>query len=196
MCSFCWAYRPAFSQLGRALSHKHPDLNIVPLLGGLAPDSNAPMPAAMQEKLQATWRYIEKNIPGTPFNFDFWQRCQPRRSTYPACRAVIAVRQLAPEKENDMVFAIQSAYYLYAENPSNDDTLVRAARRIGLSEAEFTAQYHSGETEQAFLNDRRFSQALGIDSFPSLVWAHDGKHYRLPADYLNASKTLALIEGV
>jgi hypothetical protein len=35
-------------------------------------------------------RRIERSVPGTKFNFEFWSRCRPRRATYPACRAVIA----------------------------------------------------------------------------------------------------------
>jgi protein-disulfide isomerase-like protein with CxxC motif len=57
---------------------------------------------------------------GTEFNFDFWTKCQPRRDTYKACRAVIAASQ--QNAEEAMIEAIQKAYYLRAMNPSEHDS--------------------------------------------------------------------------
>ncbi|MGB5741033.1 MAG: DsbA family protein, partial [Sedimenticolaceae bacterium] len=83
MCSWCWGFRPTFEQLCASLP-RH--VAVRRLLGGLAPDSDQPMPADMQMRLQQTWRRIQQRIPGTRFNFDFWRVCDPRRSTWPACR--------------------------------------------------------------------------------------------------------------
>ncbi len=84
------------------------------ILGGLAPDTQDPMPQEMQ-----TWLKIQQTIPGAGFNLDFWTTCQPRRSTYPACRAVIATRHQQPALEAAMILAVQEAYYLNASNPSD-----------------------------------------------------------------------------
>ena len=47
------------------------------ILGGLAPDSEEPMPRQMQLHLQDTWRRVQQRIPGTRFDFAFWERCAP-----------------------------------------------------------------------------------------------------------------------
>jgi len=44
-------------------------------LGGLAPDTAQTMPPAMQAKLKAIWQTIQQTVPGTPFNFEFWEKC-------------------------------------------------------------------------------------------------------------------------
>ena len=78
------------------------------------------MPAEMRQRISGHWRTIHEML-GTEFNFDFWAKCKPRRSTYPACRAVIAA-----EYQNmgaEMTNAIQHAYYLRAMNPSDLETL-------------------------------------------------------------------------
>lgn len=200
MCSFCWAYRPAFLELCTQLLTQYPLLRIVYVAGGLAPDSHTPMPQAMQEKLQSTWRYIQKQIPGTPFNFDFWQRCQPRRSTYPACRAVIAARLLDANQEVEMIYHIQTAYYLRAENPSNDDILIRAATRVGFDATTFTEAYRSEATEHTFQQDLALTRALGISGFPSLVWeasSHNTQHQTLiPVHYTTPQKSLLAIQSL
>jgi len=121
MCSWCWGFRPTLAKLLAALPA---DMRFHRLLGGLAPDSGQGMPSDMQRQLQDTWRRIQQRIPGTEFNFAFWKDCKPRRSTYPACRAVIAARMLVSTQEESMILAIQQAYYLRALNPSDDATLV------------------------------------------------------------------------
>ena len=114
MCSWCWGFRPTWSKLQKALQGliDEEKLSIQPMLGGLAMDSDAPMPNEMRAKLQATWQNIHQQL-GTEFNFDFWQTNEPRRSTYPACRACYVARDFGLEEE--MYHAIQQAYYLDAK---------------------------------------------------------------------------------
>jgi len=90
MCSWCWGFAPTFETV---LSELPNSVKVNHLLGGLAPDSNDPMPESMQLSLQQTWQRIAEVIPGTEFNFDFWTQNAPRRSTWPSCRAVIAARR-------------------------------------------------------------------------------------------------------
>ncbi len=166
MCSWCWGFRPALQALRARLPA---DMGFERLLGGLAPDSDQPMPEAMREQLQDTWRRIQQRIPGTRFNFDFWKRCTPRRSTWPACRAVIAARSLDPACEDTMILAIQEAYYLHARNPSDEAVLVRLAEEIGLSREAFAQRLRAPETGQTLQAERARAEALGVRGFPSLV---------------------------
>ena len=118
MCSWCWGYKPTWQKLESALA------NILPIeyrIGGLAADSDQPMSADMQLQLQAIWQKISSQL-GTEFNFDFWRDCQPRRSTYPSCRAALIARSF--NKEPQMIAAIQQAYYLQAQNPSDEAVLI------------------------------------------------------------------------
>ncbi len=71
----------------------------------------------LQQKIQQTWRRIEQTVPNMKFNYDFWMINTPVRSTYPACRAVLAARQQGADFEDKMIGAIQTAYYQKAKNP-------------------------------------------------------------------------------
>lgn len=190
MCSFCWAFRPIWVEIQKNLAKRNPEIEIINIMGGLAPDSEEPMPENVKRKVQAAWQYIEQNIPGTHFNYDFWRLQQPRRSTYPACRAVIATRMLDSGLEGKMILAIQQAYYMHAQNPSDEDTLVACAESIGLDGALFTRALHSAACEQAFEQDRIHSRNLGIGGFPSLVIARGNSQFSIPVDYNNAAKVL------
>ena len=193
MCSWCWGFRPTFGQLCENLPA---GVGVDRLLGGLAPDSDQPMPDEMQSKLQDTWRRIQKQIPGTRFNFDFWRDCRPRRSTWPACRAVIVARQFDPALESPMIEAIQHAYYLEARNPSNADTLEALARRLGLDGAAFTRRLDAAETREMLESEIKESRGMGADSFPSLR-LQIGESFRpVPVDYRDIGPMLETIQSL
>ena len=189
MCSWCWAFRPLLEQIE---AHLPPRVVLRRLLGGLAPDSDEPMPESMQHYLQGTWRTIQQRVPGTRFNFDFWSRCQPRRSTYPACRAVIAARWQAPQSESVMIRAIQEAYYLRALNPSDEQTLVRLADELGLDYERFATDLVAAETGRQLQQEIAQARAMGGDSFPSLILARQ----RLVHDYLDPRPVLRQISAI
>ena len=92
MRCWCWGFKNTWADVQKKLPT---NITVKNLLGGLAPDNDLAMPDEMQINIRDTWRSIQKQIPKTEFNFDFWTLCKPRRSTYPACRAVIAARNRA-----------------------------------------------------------------------------------------------------
>ncbi len=172
MCSWCWGFKPTWLELQQNL----PDTVAAKyVLGGLAPDTNEPMPKAMQEHLQFNWQRIAQSIPGTQFNHDFWTKNKPRRATYPACRAVLAATAQDQRFEEPMIRAIQEAYYLQAKNPSDDDVLCSLALQIGCDVNEFEKALHSDITNNALTQNITFSRALGAQGFPSLFFEAVGK---------------------
>ena len=193
MCSWCWGFDRVYAQLLKAL----PDsFEVVRLLGGLAPDSGEPMPMEMRAYLQKTWKTIEKTIPGTRFNHDFWTDCQPRRSTWPACRAVIAARDQSMEFDPAMTSAIQRGYYLQAKNPSDDSILIEFATQIGLNEIAFTRELNSRHTREQLEQEMTCSRQLGVRGFPSLLVLHGDAASLIKIDYNDANVMLTDINSV
>ncbi|MEJ1355265.1 MAG: DsbA family protein [Candidatus Sedimenticola sp. (ex Thyasira tokunagai)] len=187
MCSWCWAFRPIWLELVRSLP-----ATVTPrrLLGGLAVDSDEPMPKTMQSYLQKTWRTIEQQVPGAVFNFDFWELCQPRRSTWPACRGVIAAREQGLAFEEPMIEAIQHGYYLHARNPSDSGTLMAMAQEIGLDGDRFAEQLQSAATRRRLEREMAQGRAMGVSGFPSLVLQEGAGFTRIEHNYLDAQKIL------
>ena len=191
MCSWCWGFegvaKPFFNRLPE-------NINVHRLLGGLAEDSDQPMLLAMQRSIQDTWLRIENNIPGISFNFDFWQKCHPRRSTYPACRAVIAARLQGDEYDVKMTARIQQAYYREAKNPSDISTLVDLAIDIGLDSQQFSRDLIADTTQQKLMKEIQLSRDLHVDSFPAIVFKLGESVWPIAIDYLDAAPMLELIE--
>lgn len=192
MCSWCWGFRPSLLTL---LDNLPPQIYVHRLLGGLAPDSDQPMPASMQQTLQQTWQHIQTVIPGTQFNFDFWTDNQPKRSTWSSCRAVLAARSQDAAFELPMIEAIQQAYYLNAQNPSDTEVLVALANSIGCDTARFSDDLHSDVLHKQLLSEIEFSRGLGVQGFPSLVYqSQDDSIKPIMVDYNRPALMLEQIE--
>lgn len=192
MCSWCWGFRPTWADIK---SHLPKQIELKYLLGGLAPDSDAPMPESMKSDIAGYWRNVQQHIPGTEFNFDFWDKCEPRRSTYPACRAVIAARLQNPAIELDMIEKIQQAYYLNAQNPSDDSTLIEIAESLGLDEKQFASDLNAAETQQELDAEMLMGRQLGARGFPSMILLKDQQAQYLPLDYNSSENTINMIKS-
>ena len=191
MCSWCWGFAGVAKQLFNSLPE---DVTVHRLLGGLAADNDQPMPLELQKSIQENWLRIENKIPGVKFNFDFWSECQPRRSTYPACRAVIAARLQGSEYDETMTARIQQAYYEEARNPSDNETLIDLAADLGLDQSRFRNDLYADASQQILMNEIQLSRDLHVDSFPSLVLKTGDSAWPVAIDYLDASPMLELIE--
>ena len=186
MCSWCWGFRPVWQQLEQQLSTT---VKIVYIVGGLASDSDQPMAVAMQQALAATWQRIQQQIPGIEFNYDFWRynsKTQPRRSTYPSCRAVLAAKMQDPELEKAMILSIQQAYFLHSKNPSNIDILTDIATSIGLKPEQFRHDMASQTVEMQLQEQLQLARRLSVQGFPSLVLSNGNRLHAIPLDYNNS----------
>lgn len=183
MCSWCYAFDAVLKQVKSQLPKS---ITFIKVVGGLAPDSVEPMPKAVATMVQANWNRIEQTVPHIQFNYDFWEKCKALRSTYPACRAVLAAKKQSPSFENKMIAQIQWAYYQNAENPSLDKTLINCAKEIGLNGELFVLDYNSELIEDQLHQQISFTKHLGISSYPSLCLEQKQQLYTLQIDYNNA----------
>ena len=173
MCSWCWGFTGVRAEVSKEL----PDLEWQLVMGGLAPDSDEPMDEETRAYVQDAWRAVAQRT-GAEFNHDFWAECAPRRSTYPSCRAVIVAGESG--KSEEMLAAIQRAYYQEARNPSDTETLTALAADIGLDPAAFETALHSPDTQTRLEGDFALRSAIGAYSFPS-VGLLDGEEAQLIA---------------
>jgi putative protein-disulfide isomerase len=165
MCSWCWGFAPGWRQL---VSEIPETVTVVDLMGGLAPDNEAPMDSAMRQYVQDAWGAVKART-GAEFNFEFWNKCEPKRSTYPACRAVIAAGEQASGARSLMYDAIQRAYFLEARNPSDAEALECVAGEIGLDRKQFSEDLGSDHINRIFQLELESVAKLGVSGFPTIV---------------------------
>lgn len=192
MCSWCYGYRPVWTQL---LDQLPADITIRYVMGGLAADSDEPMPDETRQYIQSQWRKIEQCC-NVSFNWDFWTQCQPRRSTWPACRAVLAAGRQQSNHIAAMIQAIQNAYYQQARNPSDITVLIDLAAELGLDTTQFSEDLLSAETEDRLQQDFALRRSLQVSSFPSLRLETGNAIVTLPVDYQAYQPALQIIHQV
>lgn len=187
MCSWCWGYKPTLELLKQQLPSS---IEFEYLMGGLAPDSDVPMPLEMQQKLQSIWHQIEEQL-GTEFNHEYWTTCQPVRTTYPACRAVIAAG--FQDRYQEMLEAIQHAYYLRAMPPHDVDTHQQLAEELRLDLPLFINDLNGKVVEEEFDDQLSLSRSLEVHSYPSLVLQVNDSYFPVAVDYQSTEPTLKVI---
>ena len=192
MCSWCYGFKPVLELLTNQLKDI---IEIKYYLGGLAEDADTVMSNSMQVNIQSNWKSIEQTIPGISFNYNFWELCIPKRSTYASCRAVIAAKKQHQKFEYTMINAIQEAYYLNARNPSDYDVLYELAKETGLNQQQFKSDIHSDEVNSNLMQQILFCRKIGADSFPSLFVLSNNNYYPIALDYNNADIILDHIKS-
>jgi len=192
MCSWCFGFSKTFKTL---MDELPANIKVIRLLGGLATDSNEPMPQTTRNMVRQNWQRIEQAIPGVLFNYDFWDNCEPRRATYPACRAVIAARQQGDTFDELMTFKIHQAYYQQARNPSDDSTLIELAVEIGLDQKIFSDDLATEKTQQTLLDEINRTRSLGVNGFPSLMMECNGHSELIQTNYNQAEPMLRQIKA-
>ena len=186
MCSWCWGFTPTIEAL-----NAHDQIALRYVMGGLAHDSDEPMPADMRAYVQGAWREVAART-GARFNWTFWEECQPRRSTYPACRAVLAAA--GQDRGPAMFHRIQHAYYLEAQNPSNDEVLVHLAAEFGLDTERFAADLSSASIAAALQDEFHLRRRLQATAFPSLVLELKGTYRWLSRGWKEQATVLARLD--
>jgi putative protein-disulfide isomerase len=190
MCSWCYAFKATLDELKKNLNS---NIEIVYVVGGLAKHSDEIMPKDMQEKIEDIWYEIEKLV-GTKFNHDFWKTGKARRSTYLACQATILARY--DNKENEMIDAIQEAYYQKAMNPSDASTLIQLAKKIGMDEKKFEEDLKSEKIEEDLQNELNFRRSLNVRAFPSLILKNKKELYTINIKYNDPQAMLNQINNI
>ncbi|MCP3915184.1 MAG: DsbA family protein [bacterium] len=149
-----------------------------------------PMPEPVRAYVQSAWDQVEAST-GQPFNRDFWTRCTPRRSTYPACRAVLAAAR--QDAGWPMYHALQIAYYCEARNPFDTDTHVALAEALDLDTERFADDLASREVRQDLERSFAVRDRLGVRGFPSLG---SSEHGVLSSGYESAETLLPRLVGL
>lgn len=187
MCSWCWGFKATWDAMRERLAAS---VEIRYVLGGLAPESHEPMPLEMRESLEQTWQRVSEKT-GARFNHAFWRDNTPKRSTYPACKAVLLARDAG--KELQMITAIQQLYYQQAGNPSDYKALYPLAAELGLDSEAFQQAMHAEETERRLREEIIDAESLGAQGFPSLVLESNGEYSFISHSYTDVEENLRCI---
>lgn len=168
MCSWCWGFAPVIAALAAACADAAP---IRFCAGGLRAFEQREMDARSRAYVRHHWEEVAAQT-GQPFDFAFFEREHFVYDTEPACRAVVAMRNLAPPSALAYLAAVQRAFYAENRDVTAEDVLAELAAPFA-DAGDFRAVFRAPEIDEATRADFRLVPGLGIQGFPTVVLQHD-----------------------
>ena len=133
MCSWCWGFSPVFGEIVRRYQNQ---VTIQILVGGLRPGNTERFDEQRRAYILSHWHAVHERT-GQPFNFTFQMDPAFTYNTEPPSRAVVVVRQLAPDKEYAFLQSVQEAFYVNNEDVTHEEILADLAGARGIDRAMF-----------------------------------------------------------
>ncbi|WP_439882885.1 DsbA family protein [Pontibacter sp. MBLB2868] len=164
MCSWCYGFAPVIKRL---VEEKEGTIQFKMVMGGLRPGTEKALEPQMKETIKHHWQDVEK-ITEQPFDYSFFDREDFVYDTEPACRAVVTMRYLNPEKEMEMAEAVQSAFYAKNNDVTRSEMLASIAYQFGVEEDDFLNKFNSEEMKEKTQQDFTIAHHLQATAFPSL----------------------------
>ncbi|MDP1565816.1 MAG: DsbA family protein [Polaromonas sp.] len=187
MCSWCYGFGVPLAQLlGR-----FPDLQVQLVLGGLRAYNTQVMDAALKAKLRSAWAGVAQRS-GQPFSQALFEREDFIYDTEPACRAVVTVREHAPQLALAMYHAIQHAFYADGRDTTKAAVLgeiwdeVHDRTKEAWGHIDFLRDFESEAMRQRTRDDFAQAQQWGVRGFPTLLAVADGRAQLLTSGYADA----------
>ena len=180
MCSWCWGFAPVLEELREEYGDAA-DFSVI--VGGLRPGEFAQiMDEETRTFMRSHWEQVERAT-GQPFDYSFFEWEGFLYDTEPAARAVVAVRQLAPEKTYPFFKSLQEAFYASAVDITREENYSSFLEKHGIDEAAFKESFNAEGTKEAPYGDFSRSSALGVTGFPSVLLRKGEKMGLLSAGY-------------
>ena len=162
MCSWCWGFHPIIKKLRESYPNVYAYSLVV---GGLRTKGQMVWNQESKEYLAQNWNAIAKRTQ-QPFNFSLLNQENFDYDTYPACKAIVTVRELwGDEASFDYLAKIQEAFYAKGEDTTSIEVLLKYIE----NQEEFLTFYQSQRAEILMHHDFAKARSMGANAFPSVV---------------------------
>jgi putative protein-disulfide isomerase len=173
MCSWCWGFAPVIEEARRRLKEAY-DIHLV--MGGLRTKGEMVWDTPAKRYLQKHWKKVGERT-GQPFNDILFEKSDFTYDTYPACKAVVTVRELLGE---DAAFtylhAIQYAFYAQGIDITKTRLLFGYYDRLFGNSSKFAFMYGTERMETLMYHDVAKARSMGATVFPSVVLVDEAGH--------------------
>jgi len=183
MCSWCWGFHPVIEELREKYSDKFQFSLVV---GGLRTKGQMPWTDESKNYLAQNWNAVAQQTK-QPFSFSLLNRDHFDYDTYPACKAIVTVRELwGDEASFEYLSSIQEAFYAKGEDTTSLETLLKYVK----DKNKFLEFYESNRAEVLMKHDFAKARSMGANSFPSIVKIDSEGHMVCQKGYMTMEKVL------
>lgn len=199
MCSWCYGFGPELAALAEGM----PEIPVEIVVGGLRAHQREPVTTEQKAVILAHWQQVHAST-GLPFSDTLLAREGFVYDTEPACRAVVAARQLAPHTAWPVLQAIQHGFYAEARDVTREEVLSEIAAAamteagFPIDAASFQSALASEAAKLATQGDFDLTKNWGVAGFPTLVLQRNRELDLVTSGYLAlpalVDKLQALVE--
>jgi putative protein-disulfide isomerase len=192
MCSWCWGFAPVMERM-RGLYSNEVAFSLV--LGGLRGKGEMVWNEEAKNYLRTHWQQVSQRT-GQLFDETILDKEQFVYDTHPACRAVVAVRELMGR---DAAFVylhkIQEAFYTQGIDITNVRLLQGYYEQLFGNSAKFAYFYLSERGESLMVHDFAKARSMGATVFPSVVLIDEEGHMVCQKGYKSEKEMKRLLEA-
>jgi len=164
------------------------------VLGGLRTKGEIPWDESSKAYLKGHWEQVAHST-GQAFSGRLFEKESFDYDTYPACKAVIIVRELfGMESAFDYLHTIQEAFYTRNEDITNPDVLISLLERSGADKNVFRTFFESERAQRLMEHDFAKARSMGANAFPSVVVIDEEGHMVCQKGYRNLQEMKKLLE--
>ena len=186
MCSWCWGFHPVMEKLRHKYSNSY---KFSLIAGGLRTSGQMEWNEHSKTYLKQNWDAVTKKT-GQPFSPKLLNQPVFDYNTYPACKAIITVRELwGDEASFDYLSTIQKAFYTECIDITSPAIL---SSYVTQEKEKFQAFYTSQRAELLMQHDFSKARSMGANSFPSVVRIDEYGHMVCMKGYRSLEEILAV----
>jgi putative protein-disulfide isomerase len=193
MCSWCWGFAPVIEEARRRLKEAY-DIHLV--MGGLRTKGEMVWDEASRRYLFQHWQQVAERT-GQSFNELLFSKEDFVYDTYPACKAVVTVRELLGE---DAAFTylhtIQHAFYAQGIDITKTRLLYGYYEQLFGNSGKFAFMYGTERIETLMQHDFAKARSMGATAFPSVVIVDEAGHMVCQKGYRSFEEMNTLLKDI
>ena len=193
MCSWCWGISPQLNRLEREAAQENIPYRIV--LGGLRPGGGDPWNDQFKDFLKHHWKEVNDRS-GQPFGYDLFEKPEFNYDTEPACRAVVAAREMKPEIEQRFFELVQHHFYVKNQDPAAVTFYQPICETLGLDFDEFSSLFQSEAMKKATAADFQLNRQWGVRGYPTVLLRKDQQLYVIARGYAEFDQLWEAVQGI
>ena len=190
MCSWCWGFAPIIEKLRGTMSEEY-TFSLV--LGSLRTKGEMSWDERSKVYLRGHWQQVAQRT-GQAFSDSLFDKESFEYDTYPACKAVVSVRELfGMQHAFTYLHTIQEAFYARGEDITNKDIL-NDLLDPALDSSSFKTFFESDRAEVLMQHDSSKARSMGANAFPSVVIIDEEGHMVCQKGYRNLGEINRLLK--
>lgn len=164
MCSWCWGFDPVLARLDDRYTFP-----VRTIVGGLRPGPDAEtLDDRMRRYLLHHWEQVAQRT-GQPFDDRQLDRERWVYDTEMGARAVVTMRDMAPERTREFFSRLQRAFYAEVIDITDADVYPALLEEYDVDTEDFMKRLVDESSKQAAWADFSEARRYGIGGFPTLL---------------------------